>query len=59
MKIKIIDLQIGDRVELETGEKVSVRSIGRGWFTSTSKLITWSNGKWSCFLNSDLITVLS
>jgi methionine synthase II (cobalamin-independent) len=58
MKKKISDLQIGDKVELEDGSIVRANKIDKGWFTSPSKMITWSNGKWSCFYNSDQITVL-
>lgn len=50
------DIEIGSRIELESGEVVKINSITKGWLHN-SRFLNYSNGGWSCLLNSDRVVL--
>ena len=50
------DIEVGSRIELESGEVVKINSITKGWIHNSS-FLNYSNGKWSCLLNSDRVAL--
>jgi len=55
---EIHELQRGDKLQLEDGSKVTVQSVEKGFYTN-SKLITYTNGLWSCYCNKDKVQLLT
>ncbi len=58
LKKKVADLEIGDKVESSTGEILTIRKLGHGWFRNPSTIITYNNGEWSCLLDTDTVTII-
>lgn len=56
MLTAVKDIQVGSRIELESGEVVKVNSITKGWVHNSS-FLNYSNGQWSCLLNSDRVAL--
>lgn len=56
MEIFVENIQKGYKVKLESGEKVKVMGISKGWFNNSS-FLNFSNGEWSCLSNKEKVTV--
>jgi len=53
--LKVQSLTTQHFLQLKDGSFSRIKSIGNGFYSNGSKLITYTNGLWSCLLNTDQV----
>lgn len=58
MKTAIQDLVPGHEIQIGYNKTATVKSVSEGFYLN-SKIVTYHDGLWSCYFDTDKVTVLN